>query len=185
MIEQARRSLSAASERRDSQVEFEVGDILDLAEPSDSYDKVVVTRVVINVGGWERQQRALCEAIRVLRPGGTLLLSEASLQGWQSLNRLRGEWGLEAIPMPSFNNYLDVDRVVELLEPQARLVELANFSSSYYVGTRLIKPLLSRSTGAPVDVADPHMDWNRWCSMLPPAGDYGVQVLLVFEKRTG
>ena len=76
-----------------------------------------------------------------------------------------------------------VDRVVELLETEARLVELAHFASSYYVGTRLIKPLLARAGGGSVDVANPEMDWNRWCSMLPPAGDYGTQVLFVFEKR--
>ena len=34
-----------------------------------------------------------------------------------------------------------------------------------------------------VDVSDPLMDWNRWFSQLPAAGDYGVQALLVFEKR--
>jgi SAM-dependent methyltransferase len=139
--------------------------------------------VVINLPSWERQAQALREAIRVVKPGGLLLLSEACLQGWRNLNRFREEWGLGPIPMPPFNNYLDVDAVVEELTPSARLLELANFSSSYYVGTRLLKPLLAQASQAPIDPADPDTDWNRWCSMLPPAGDYGVQVLFVFQKH--
>jgi SAM-dependent methyltransferase len=185
MIDEARRALAALPAGSAPVVEFEVGDIMDLDEPSDHYDKVVVTRVVINVGDWNRQRRALAEATRVLKPGGILLLSEACLHGWRSLNRLRSEWGLEEIPMPPFNNYLDADRVVEAMAAEARLVARLDFSSSYYVGTRLLKPLLARATGAPINVADPDMDWNRLCSKLPAVGDYGVQVLFVFEKRTG
>jgi len=185
MIEQADRALAALPGERTSEIEFAVGDILGLEEPSDHYDTAMVTRVVINVGSWERQQRALREAVRVLKPGGTLLLSEACLQGWRSLNRLRADWGLDDIPMPSFNNYLDVDAVVETLAPEAELVELVNFASSYYVGTRLIKPLLAQATGAALDVADPLAEWNRLCSMVPAAGDYGTQMLFVFRKAGG
>jgi ubiquinone/menaquinone biosynthesis C-methylase UbiE len=183
MIEHARRALGDVSERMESDVDFDVGDITGLTEPSDTYDKVIVTRVIINVGEWERQRLALDEALRVVRPGGVLLLSEACLQTWRSLNRLRGEWGLEPIPMPAFNNYLDRDRVVEALTPKASLVELSHFASSYYVGTRLLKPLLSGATGAPLDVADPETEWNRWWSQVPAAGDYGTQVLFVFRKH--
>jgi SAM-dependent methyltransferase len=184
MIAQARGALDRSSSDLESVVDFRIGDITDLSsEPANHYDKVVVTRVVINVGDWPEQVKALSESIRVVKPGGTLLLSEACLQGWRKLNRFRGEWGLDPIPMPEFNNYLDQDRVIEALEPEARLVELVNFASSYYVGTRVLKPLLARAAGADIDVADPDTDWNRWCSQLPAAGDYGVQALFVFEKN--
>jgi ubiquinone/menaquinone biosynthesis C-methylase UbiE len=148
MIAQARRALGEVADRLESDVEVIVGDITGLDEPSDKYDKVIVTRVIINVGDWKRQQQALDEALRVVKPGGVLLLSEACLQTWRSLNRFRGEWGLEPIPMPAFNNYLDSDRVIEALAPSASLVELSHFASSYYVGTRVLKPLLSGTSGA-------------------------------------
>jgi ubiquinone/menaquinone biosynthesis C-methylase UbiE len=183
MIDAARAALEGTGEGIGSRVEFDVGDILDLDEPSDRYDTVVVTRVVINVGDWERQRRALAEAVRVVKPGGTVLLSEASLEGWERINRFRAEWGLDPVPMPPFNNYLSTERVVEELEPLARLRELVHFSSSYYVLTRVVKPLLARAAAAPVDPADPETDWNRWSALVPPAGDYGVQVLFEFEKH--
>jgi len=51
------------------------------------------------------------------------------------------------------------------------------------VGTRVLKPLLIRALGADIDVADPNMEWNRWCAQLPSCGDYGVQKLFIMMKR--
>lgn len=182
MIDEARKRAQQAGPTLRGSVEFDVGDITQLAEPDSSYHKVVVIRVLINLGNWEMQRRGLQECVRVLRPGGTLLLSEATLQGWERLNRLRAEWGLPEIPIPSFNEYLDQERVVAELEGKMRLVEISNFASTYYVGTRVLKPLLHQVSHAPLEVADPTSEWNRWFAALPAAGDYGTQKLFVFEK---
>jgi SAM-dependent methyltransferase len=165
------------------EVEFAVGDITALQEPSDCFDKAIVTRVVINLGSWELQLQGLHECCRVLKPGGILLLSEASLQGWQALNRFRNEWGLPDIPMPSFNSYLDEQALVEGLSAKMELVETVNFSSTYYIGTRLFKPLLAQVLATDIAVADPEMEWNRFFSQLPSWGDYGTQKLFVFRKK--
>jgi len=182
MIEQARQRAAGMTDKLMGSVEFEVGDITQLKEHSGAYDKVVVVRVLINLGTWERQMQGLRECMRVLKPGGTLLLSEATLQGWRRLNEFRGEWGLGPIPMPPFNQYLDEDKVISAVAGEMQLVELSNFASTYYVGTRVLKPLLAQSTHAPLSVADPNAQWNRWFSQLPAAGDYGTQKLFVFRK---
>jgi len=182
MIEEARGRLEGMKGRLVGSVEFEVGDITELTEPTNFYDKVVVVRVLINLGHWERQLKGLRECIRVLNPGGLLLLSEATLQGWQRLNALRAEWGLEGIPMPPFNQYVDQNQVIASIRSEAELLELSNFASTYYVGTRVLKPLLAQITHAPVSVGDPNAEWNRWFSQLPPGGDYGTQKLFLFRK---
>jgi ubiquinone/menaquinone biosynthesis C-methylase UbiE len=182
MIDQARDRLGALRDKLVGSVEFDVNDITELKEPSNAYDKVIVVRVLINLGTWSRQLSGLRECIRVLKPGGLLLLSEATLQGWRRLNALRGEWGLEDIPMPPFNTYVDQDEVIAAVRDEAELVELSNFASTYYVGTRVLKPLLAQATHAPISVADPNAEWNRWFSHLPAAGDYGTQKLFVFRK---
>ena len=182
MIEEARERLKDMEGKLAGSVEFDVGDITQLKEPPNFYDKVVVVRVLINLGHWERQFSSLRECIRVLKPGGLLLLSEATLQGWCRLNALRAEWGLEDIPMPPFNQYLDQDQVIAAIRNEAELLELSNFASTYYVGTRVLKPLLAKATHAPVSVADPNAEWNRWFSQLPQGGDYGTQKLFVFRK---
>lgn len=190
MITQAWQNLRVFEQDKKSllgNVSFIVGDITDLEDATDLYDTVVVIRVIINLGEWDRQLQGLRECVRVLRPGGMLLLSEATVQGWQRLNTFRREWGLPDIPMPPFNTYLDQDQVIDALSNDLTLLDVANFSSTYYVGTRVLKPLLiqalGQTTGKEIDVADPDMEWNRWFASLPAWGDYGTQKLFVFRKK--
>ena len=183
MIEQARSRLDGDHPQLRDRVRFGVGDILALDQPEGAFDKVLVIRVLINLGARQRQQAALLAALARVKPGGLLLLSEATLQGWHRLNAFRREWGLPDIPMPAFNNYLDEDEVLKAAEPHAELVQIAHFASTYYVVSRVFKPLLSEALGNRVDVADPNAEWNRFASQLPACGDYGVQRLFVFRKR--
>jgi SAM-dependent methyltransferase len=184
MIEHARERLAKIERELPGSVEFAVGNVLELDEPEGAYDKVVSVRVLINLRTWENQRRALAGLARVLRPGGILLLSEPTLQGLARLNRLRGEFGLDALPVPSFNEYLDEERVVDAVRGELELVERASFASSYFLGTRVVKPLLAKLGLARIEVADPLTEWNRLCSQLPAWGDYGTQQLFVF-RRTG
>ena len=183
MIDAARAHLAGVREHMVGDVEFDVGDITALREPDGAYDKVVVVRVVINLADWSRQVTALRECARVLRPGGLLLLSEATVQGWRSMNGFRAEWGLPEIAMPAFNTYLDEAMVVEAVAAELELVEIVNFASTYFVLTRVFKPLLAAATGAPVNVADPASAFNRWAASLPASGDFGTQKLFVFRRR--
>jgi ubiquinone/menaquinone biosynthesis C-methylase UbiE len=183
MIAQARQRALGLPDALKKRVEFAVGDITKLDERDDAYNKLVVIRVVINLSDWNRQRTALRECCRVMKPGGLLLLSEATKQGWERLNKLRVEWDLSPIPMPPFNLYVDQDQVIEAVAPELELVELSNFASTYYVGSRVLKPLLIRALGSKQDVSDPTMEWNRWFAQLPPAGDYGTQKLFVFRKK--
>jgi ubiquinone/menaquinone biosynthesis C-methylase UbiE len=181
MIELARARLTDLAAYLSGRVEFDVGDITSLSEPAASYDKVIVVRVLINLADWHSQLKGLQECARVLKPGGVLLVSEATQQGWRNLNAFRHEWGLSNIPMPPFNHYVDEDKLVEATS-DLRLLEVANFSSTYYVGTRVLKPLLIQALRAEINVANPNMHWNRWFAQLPSGGNYGTQKLFVFQK---
>lgn len=183
MIVQARAEADRLRPSLRGPVTFEVGNITDLPSAAEEFDCVVCVRVLINLGTRPRQLQGLAECIRVLRPGGRLLLSEATLQGWRRLNRLRAEWGLPEIPMPPFNVYLDQDELAAAMPADAELVDIVDFASTYYVGTRVLKPLLARIAGVDELVADPGAEWNRFCAQLPAWGDYGTQKLFVIEKR--
>jgi SAM-dependent methyltransferase len=178
-----------ALERRDalpveirSRLDFRVGDVRELELDSESFDRVISTRVVINLAERDEQARALRELARVLRPGGLLLLSEATLQGLERLNALRSEFGLPSIGIPGFNLYLDEETLAETAAPELELERVENFASSYFAATRVFKPLLARLSEVEVDVADPDAEFNRWAAQLPAAGDYGTQKLFVFRK---
>ena len=147
MVAQAKERLTDLEGRLAGTVEFKVGDIMALEEEDASFDKVIVTRVIINLASFEEQLKGVAECARVLKPGGTLLMSEATVDGWEKLNKFRREWRLPDIPMPSFNNYLEEQRLVREAPPELEFCEIVNFSSTYYVGTRLIKPLLVQALG--------------------------------------
>jgi ubiquinone/menaquinone biosynthesis C-methylase UbiE len=183
MINSANRQLQTFADSLVGKVRFETGDASNIPAPSNSFDKVISIRVIINLGAWPSQLAALRECVRVLRPGGTLLLSEATLQGWQRLNDLRAEWGLSPIPVPGFNNYLDERQVCEALADQCEFHSVSNFASTYYVGTRVLKPLLARLADREDQTANPLCELNTWFSLLPAAGDYGTQKLFLFTKR--
>jgi SAM-dependent methyltransferase len=183
MVENAESRRQALPEDVAKRLEFRVGDVKSLDFEDASFDAVVSTRVIINLPSWDEQLQGLHECVRVLRPGGLFLLSEATEQGWRRLNALRREWALGDIPMPSFNLYLDEERVADALAAELDVEEISDFASSYYVATRLLKPLLAAHAEAAVDVADPNAEFNRWAAMLPPAGDYGTQKLFVLRRR--
>jgi SAM-dependent methyltransferase len=182
MIEQASHRLANIPETERT-VSFRVGDITALDLNDGRFDKVIVTRVIINLGEWANQLRGIMECVRVLKPGGLLLMSEATLQGWRRMNSFRREWELPDIPMPPFNNYLDEELVLAETAGVLERVDIVNFASTYFVGTRVLKPLLIRALKIDVDAADPNLNWNQWFSQLPAAGDYGTQKLFVLKKR--
>src|SRR6202022_4968859 len=68
MVEEAQLRIDRMKDRLVGTVEFHVGDITELKEPSEAYDKGIVIRVLINLGTWERQLQGLHECVRVLRP---------------------------------------------------------------------------------------------------------------------
>ena len=185
MIEAANELLEQMKDRLRGTAEFATSDILSMAHPGRKYDKVLIKRVISNLSEYRLQLKGIGECVNVLRPGGLLLLSDATLQGWRNLNKFRQEWGLDEIPMPPFNTYLDREQLVKdvVATLELELVETGNFASTYYVGTRVLKPLLIKALGLEIDAADPAMEWNRWFSQLPAYGDYGTQELFVFKKK--
>ncbi|MSO96068.1 MAG: class I SAM-dependent methyltransferase [Thermoleophilia bacterium] len=181
LAEQRRGSMPAEIAAR---LEFRVGDIRALdGIPEAAFDLVVTTRVLINLGTASEQREAIEALGQRVRPGGLLLLSEATVGGWQRLNALRREWGLPDIGVPSFNLYLEESAIVESAGDDFILENVENFASSYFVATRLLKPILAQAAAHDVDVADPNAEFNRWASLLPAAGDYGTQKLFVLRRR--
>jgi len=185
MIANAKARLANLAGELWGEVSFEEGDITNLSAPDGAYDKLICVRVLINLQNQERQIHAVRQCARVVKEGGLLLLSEATIQGWQRLNCFRREWGLPDIPMPPFNHYLDLEIFKQDFGCGLRLERVIDFASTYYVATRVFKPLLAMAAPKEVNIADPGMEWNRWAAMLPAGGDYGVQKLLVFRKTRG
>jgi SAM-dependent methyltransferase len=145
------------------------------------YDFVISQRFLINLMEWRLQQKVLLDLMRALRPGGRLLLLEGSQPGVDSLNELRGAWGLEPIPVRWHNLFLDDDRLIEFMQDSGyRLIEQDGLGT-YFMLTRGIRPKLEEKV-------DWDCEFNRLAALpsmqnlLGFTTEFSLLKLFVFQK---
>src|SRR5580658_1405239 len=91
----------------DERLVFQVGNVLELTLPQESYDVVFTDRCLINLNTDARQQKAVGSLARILKAGGHLLMIENSQQTYDSQNRARESVGLSKRTPAEFNHFLD------------------------------------------------------------------------------
>lgn len=179
MINSAQRLLDGRKPSIKRKVSFSVGNILNLKEKKNFYNKAVTRRVVINLGTLENQVKAAREVCSVLKPKGIFLMSEATVGGLKKINALRKEAGLEEIKQPWHNLYIDEDIFIKAVSDFFKLVDILNFSSTYYLGSRVIQPFIKKLVNQPLSYLS---EINRLFVQLPSYGDYGIQKLFILKK---
>lgn len=160
-------------------------DVRALSFAAESFDVVISERCIINVLDESGQREAIAELHRVLRPGGFALLIEAFTDGRENLNRAREQLGLEAIPVPHHNRWMEkswFQDIVSGLFLQANDEENSirfapsNFLSSHYFISRVLYPSVTRR---PVIH---NTDFVQFFGYLPPYGDYSPIQFFVLKK---
>lgn len=178
MVETASRVLNGVA----PSVRTFVGDICAVDLPDESVDVCYTIRVVINLPTWELQKKAICECLRVCRRGGLVLLSEGFWEPLVRLNSLRMTLGLKPLEEHDFNRYLKQVRLMEWLTDLNLKFEIVEFSSMYYLGSRIARELATDYKS----FAGYSNPINRIFSELgrqyPQCGDIGVQKLLVINR---
>jgi len=165
-------------------IEFYYGNILDIAEPSSSFDTVYTIRVVINLPSFKLQQQAITEVHRVLKPGGLYLMSEAFSGSLAKLNALRKLANLPPLKSPEFNLYLNERALEKFVHRRFKIVAVRQFSSVYYVASRFLRYL----TMKPGDKDSYDNEINNFFARFREtenSGDFGIQKLYVLKKRKG
>lgn len=162
------------------EISFAVGDILNLKEKESYYDMAITRRVIINLGTLENQIKAVREVYKILKLGGVFLMSEATVSGLQKINALRKEFGLDELKQPWHNIYIDEDKFIKEVSGFFEPVEILNFSSTYYIGSRVVQPFIKRTLGQSPDYLS---EINRYFMHLPSFGDYGIQKLFILRKK--
>ncbi|MEG1393175.1 MAG: methyltransferase domain-containing protein [Christensenellaceae bacterium] len=122
---------------------FEVGDVRDLQFADNTFDVVYTTRVIINLPNWQEQMTGLSECIRVAKPGGKIVFSEAFWEPLTRLNALRALGGLSPLYEHDFNRYLKQPRMEKFLLDGGYHFEHIDFSSIYYIGSRFLRELVT------------------------------------------
>ncbi|MCB9757689.1 MAG: class I SAM-dependent methyltransferase [Candidatus Omnitrophica bacterium] len=123
-------------------VRFQTADSRNLPFDTNCFDVVFSVRMLINLPNWEEQTLAIEECLRVTKPGGKLILSEAFQEPLQTLNALRAVKELEPMKEQSFNRYMKMKNLNKLLENKGLSFQIEDFSSIYYLGSRFLRELL-------------------------------------------
>jgi ubiquinone/menaquinone biosynthesis C-methylase UbiE len=147
MIREAKKNHAKAGSPKN--VSFEVGDIRNLQFEDNSFDVVYTTRVLINLPTWPDQKKGITECIRVCRKGGTVVLSEAFWEPLQLINAMRQLTKLPPLVEHDFNRYLKKSVLEEFLRSEKQKFENIDFSSVYYLGSRLLRELVTNPKDYP------------------------------------
>lgn len=142
MVAFARKNVESFKKRK---ITIEHASVTDLPFPDATFDVVTSHRCLMALLDWEKQKHALAEIARVLKPGGTLVLMEGTLDGIERLNNWRVRFGLSEIDAAGRDRLITLKfREAELLAYVRQIYELQRIQrwGMYYFITRIVQPLL-------------------------------------------
>jgi ubiquinone/menaquinone biosynthesis C-methylase UbiE len=128
---------------------FSEGDVRSLKFADDTFDVAYTTRVLINLPTWKEQVRGIVECIRVVKPGGTIILSEGFWEPLMLLNAMRALKNLDPLVEHDFNRYLKLTVLEAHLKKLGLSYQIEDFSSIYYLGSRFLRELVTDPAAYP------------------------------------
>jgi len=184
MIQTARQKLTTRPALA-PRIRFLNGDVTDLASACNArtYDVILTDRCLINLPNFERQRQALAEIAAHLSPAGHYLCIENFVEGQDNMNDARRRVGLAAIPIRWHNVFFREREFREAVEPHFTLIGFREFSSSYYLATRVIYSKLCQMRGEQPDYGH---EIHRLAVDLPWSGQFSpVRLAVLRSKRDG
>lgn len=121
---------------------FFVDDLLYPKTVTETYDKVICVRVLINLRNLQEQICAVKNLARFVAKDGTLLLLEGFKEGFENLTDMRRKLGLSDIEPAKINYYCDFKEMVPVLKEYFEIVDDTHLGS-YDFFTRVVYPMLA------------------------------------------
>ena len=163
-------------------INFYHGNIIDIPEKDNTFDKAYSIRVVINLLSWNLQKKAILEIHRVLKPNGIYLLSEAFAGSLNKINSLRKLADLPPLKMHKFNLYLEEKKLERFIKKYFEIVDIKKFSSIYYVASRFLRYLTMKDKEKDSFINEINSEFSKF-EETENSGDFGVQKLYVLRKK--
>lgn len=161
-------------------IEFQVGNILELPFADGEFDVVICERVLINLPSWELQQQALGELHRVLQKGGLFICVEVTEEGHAAVNAYRTRFGLEGLERYWHNLYLKEGVFLEHMRQHFSLQGIQRFGMYQFL-SKVVHPLLVAPEQPKFESRFNEIARNI-AQHVPEFEDCGHQVMFVFEK---
>jgi ubiquinone/menaquinone biosynthesis C-methylase UbiE len=179
MVEAAR--TAKTSRNLDASVQFQEGDVRSLEFADATFDVAYTTRVLINLPNWETQVQAIRNCLRVVRPGGLVIISEGFWEPLVLLNAIRTLVRLPPLVEHDFNRYLKKQKLEELLDALNLEYEVEEFSSVYYLGSRVLRELVTDPAAYP-GYSNPINEIFYNLESDYSGGGFGIQQAYVIRK---
>ena len=180
MIEEADKS---NEKKKFENISFKVSNVLNSEDfEENKYDLVTTERCLINLSTHEDHIKALKNIHKTLKKDGVAILSEETIQAYNNINSLRQMAGLSNMSIQWHNKYIDYDKMLNDIEGLFDVIEVNNFSSSYYLGTRLFKALFYDELGKDAG-SDLQSKYNEVSSKIMAVGDFGLLKLIILRKK--
>lgn len=136
-LEKAKKRL----EKRENVI-FKKVDFLGQYNLDHDYDAIISQRFIINITNWDLQKKVLLDLMSMLKHGGILIMLEGSQNGTEQLNKFRGIFNLDPIPVKWHNLFIDDNKLIDFMgKHNYRLLKTLGMGS-YFMLTRGIKPAI-------------------------------------------
>ncbi len=162
-------------------ISFMEGDVRSLQFSDNSFDVAYTTRVLINLPTWELQMQGIAECIRVVKPNGTVVLSEGFWEPLVLLNAMRALRSLSPLVEHDFNRYLKLSALEKHLKELGLDYLVDDFSSIYYLGSRFLRDLVTDPTAYP-GFSNPINKLFFEIERNFSGGGFGIQQAVVIKK---
>lgn len=145
-----------------------------------AFDVVYTERALINLDDLDAQVHAVCALARKVRLGGRLLLCESFYDGLDEINIFRQSVGLPTIRAPWHNRYIRLKELLDRLPTDLTVIEVSDFSSTYYFLSRVVNAWLAKNEGREPEYESPV---NHLAMSLPQLG-VCAQTKLISLRRS-
>jgi len=180
MITQARKNVAELDKDDFCEIELLVADVRELPFSDGTFDVTYTTRTLINLPTWEHQKKAIGECLRVTKEGGRVIFQEAFWEPLVVLNSLRTVCGLSPLVEHDFNKYLKKSKLETFLRELGLGFKVDEFSSIYYLGTRLLREMLRGKT--PMEFTNPFNESFYELELKYTGVKCGIQQAYIIDK---
>jgi 2-polyprenyl-3-methyl-5-hydroxy-6-metoxy-1,4-benzoquinol methylase len=179
-IDCSEKAILQANKFKNDRLDFIHKNILEYAGLN-LFDKVISIRCLINLMQSSNQLKALERIHSALKPGGFYIMCEAFTGGSNNLNQARHFFGLEPLPMPKHNKYLDEQELQKNISGMFSIEKVINHGSLYYIGTRVFQ-YLSLDTEPKESDTELHKFFANFGYQTRHSGDFSPNKVYVLKK---
>jgi hypothetical protein len=123
----------------------------------------------------------IAECIRVVKPNGTIVLSEGFWEPLMLLNAMRALKNLPPLVEHDFNRYLKFSALEPYMQELDMKYTIEDFSSIYYLGSRFLRELVTNPSDFP-GFSNPINKLFYEIEKQFSGGGIGVQQAVVIKK---